>query len=214
MPLHILAFCLCLVLVFWPHPWHTEFSGPGIEIETQQKLSHSSDNTMSLTTKPPGNFLLIYIVLVYLYFLSNSLFEKFVSTSVSHLVSFSIQSTIWEYHFSAVLILLGSQWNLSSKLYSWFFSQLRAYFLPQVVELLALLLRVSLHHAPSNLLQPLPTLVHLLFSWIFLFTRPSFLCLGGSSSKPVMLFFFCLFVFLGLHPGRMEVPRLGVQSEL
>ena len=26
--------------------------------------------------------------------------------------------------------------------------------------------------------------------------------------------FFCLFVFLGLHPQYMEVPRLGVQSEL
>ena len=29
-----------------------------------------------------------------------------------------------------------------------------------------------------------------------------------------LLFFFCLFVFLGLHPQHMEVPRLGVQSEL
>ena len=27
-------------------------------------------------------------------------------------------------------------------------------------------------------------------------------------------FFFGLFVFLGLHPWHMEVPRLGVQSEL
>ena len=27
-------------------------------------------------------------------------------------------------------------------------------------------------------------------------------------------FFFGLFVFLGLHPRHMEVPRLGVQSEL
>ena len=26
--------------------------------------------------------------------------------------------------------------------------------------------------------------------------------------------FFCLFVFLGLDPQHMEVPRLGVQSEL
>ena len=25
---------------------------------------------------------------------------------------------------------------------------------------------------------------------------------------------FCFFVFLGLHPWHMEVPRLGVQSEL
>ena len=28
------------------------------------------------------------------------------------------------------------------------------------------------------------------------------------------LFIFGLFVFLGLHPQHMEVPRLGVQSEL
>ena len=28
------------------------------------------------------------------------------------------------------------------------------------------------------------------------------------------LFFFCLSVFLGLHPQHMEVPRLGVQLEL
>ena len=27
-------------------------------------------------------------------------------------------------------------------------------------------------------------------------------------------FFFSFFVFLGLHPQHMEVPRLGVQSEM
>ena len=29
-----------------------------------------------------------------------------------------------------------------------------------------------------------------------------------------MHFFFLSFVFLGLHPRHMEIPRLGVQSEL
>ena len=32
--------------------------------------------------------------------------------------------------------------------------------------------------------------------------------------EDVLSFFFLLFVFLGLHPQHMEVPRLGVQSEL
>ena len=42
--------------------------------------------------------------------------------------------------------------------------------------------------------------------------------LSHSSSFAFLKFFyfyiFGLFVFLGLHPGHMEVPRLGVQSEL
>ena len=38
------------------------------------------------------------------------------------------------------------------------------------------------------------------------------------TSKPHFIFFkfnfFFFFVFLGLHPWHVEVPRLGVQSEL
>ena len=30
----------------------------------------------------------------------------------------------------------------------------------------------------------------------------------------ILFYFFCLSVFLGPHPGYMEVPRLGVKSEL
>ena len=30
----------------------------------------------------------------------------------------------------------------------------------------------------------------------------------------VLSFFFFLFFFLGLHPRHMEVPRLGIESEL
>ena len=32
--------------------------------------------------------------------------------------------------------------------------------------------------------------------------------------KVFFLFFFFFFIFLGLHSRHMEVPRLGVQSEL
>ena len=41
-------------------------------------------------------------------------------------------------------------------------------------------------------------------------------CQIGIFSKldNVFFLFFCFFVFLGLHPQHMEVPRLGVESEL
>ena len=45
----------------------------------------------------------------------------------------------------------------------------------------------------------------------------SFFCKGGSASlalQHLFLFFSFSFVFLGLHPRHMEVPRLGVESEL
>ena len=37
---------------------------------------------------------------------------------------------------------------------------------------------------------------------------------GGSAQMGSVCFCFCLFVLLGLHLQHMEVPRLGVQSEL
>ena len=37
---------------------------------------------------------------------------------------------------------------------------------------------------------------------------------GKNGIKEILAFFFFSFVFLGLHPGHMEVPRLGVKSEL
>ena len=37
---------------------------------------------------------------------------------------------------------------------------------------------------------------------------------GNHESDPPPLFFFLPFVFLGLHLRHMEVPRLGVDSEL
>ena len=40
---------------------------------------------------------------------------------------------------------------------------------------------------------------------------PGVLCLAGFHFPFTIFFFFC---FLGLHPQHMEVPRLGVESEL
>ena len=36
----------------------------------------------------------------------------------------------------------------------------------------------------------------------------------GNASYCCFCFLFCLFVLLGPHPRHMEVPRLGVKSEL
>ena len=36
----------------------------------------------------------------------------------------------------------------------------------------------------------------------------------SSSTEMKIVIYFCFFVFLGLHPQHMNVPRLGVQSEL
>ena len=53
------------------------------------------------------------------------------------------------------------------------------------------------------------------------FLQPLLLASEGSPvcyiceySTQVLTFFFLSFVFLGLHPWHIEVPRLGVQSEL
>ena len=53
---------------------------------------------------------------------------------------------------------------MSSKLYSRFLFSAQGLLSPQLVELLALLLRLSPHHAPSDLLQPLPMQVPFLIS--------------------------------------------------
>ena len=49
--------------------------------------------------------------------------------------------------------------------------------------------------------------------------RPDGPCTPRSSPGPCLsminiLFYYYYFVFLGLHPRHMEVPRLGVESEL
>ena len=52
-------------------------------------------------------------------------------------------------------------------------------------------------------------LFHVLIDYLYIFFGLLSICF-------IRVFFFCLFLvfFLGLHPRHMEVPRLGVKSEL
>ena len=85
----------------------------------------------------------------------------------------------------------GHKWSCHVNFPPDFFSLLGACFLLEAVELLALLLRLSPHHAPSDLPQPLPLLVHFLISPSFCSPDHLGYAQEASSSKPVMLCKIC-----------------------
>lgn len=58
----LLLLCFGLVCFVWPCPWHVEVPGPGTN------PCHSSDNTGSFTTRPPGKPLVILCFLFFLFF--------------------------------------------------------------------------------------------------------------------------------------------------
>ena len=62
--------CVCVCVCVWPTPWHWKFPGQGLNPHQSSDLSHSSDNSWSLTHWATEELLIILYVL---YFLSGSI---------------------------------------------------------------------------------------------------------------------------------------------